>query len=82
MAWEEIHDFSEATDSIISDVGCTHKYPLMVLNPLTFVLKKSYPSFCFQLSSISVEFEYAQAVGVSAFSSYLQSICHGRFENL
>jgi hypothetical protein len=36
----------------------------------------------FKFTSLSVEFKYAQAVGVSAFSSSFQSILHGRFGNL
>jgi hypothetical protein len=50
------------------------------MDPSTFMLRKFHPSFCFQLASLSVEFEYSQAVRTSTISFFLQSILHGHFK--
>jgi hypothetical protein len=62
-------------------IGCIHKYPMVVWTHQLSCCESSILLSVFN-SYISVEFQYAQAVGVSTFSSSLQSMLHGRFENL
>jgi hypothetical protein len=64
------------------EVGCIHKYPMMIWTHQLSCCESSILLSVFKFTSLSVEFKCAQAVGVSTFSSSLQSILHGRFENL
>jgi hypothetical protein len=63
-------------------VVCIHKYPMMVWIHQLSCCENSILLSVFEFTSLSVEFKYAQAIGVSTFPSSLQSILHGRFENL
>jgi hypothetical protein len=58
------------------------KYPMMVWTHQLSRCESSILLSVFWFTSLSVEFRYAQSVGVSTFSSSFQSILHGRFENL